>query len=214
MKNMDNLYKIIGNVKEESLEAVMKRAKETEEDIEGFKFINEMFLELDEENLEFKKCLFQNCKISGKLEKTYFTFVIFENCDFSNFSFEESNFNNVYFKNCKFIGSNFIMTRLNQIEIIESNFKYSNFSNSNIKECNISNSDFSSSEFEEVIFNKLDLKEVSFISTRFFKTKLGLIDFRDCNIDGISAEIKDLKDMIVTEYQAMELSKMLGIIIK
>lgn len=214
MKNMDNLYKIIGNVKEESLEVVMKRAKETEEDIEGFKFINEMFLELDEENLEFKKCLFQNCKISGSLEKTYFTYVIFEDCDFSNFSFEESNFNNVYFKNCKFIGSNFIMTRLNQIKISESNFKYSNFNNSNIKECNIKDCDFSGSEFEDVRFSRLDLKNVSFLGSRFFKTKLGLIDFTECNIDGISVEIKDLKDMIVSPYQAVELSKMLEIIIK
>ncbi len=211
---MERIYKLIENAKENNLEEMINIAIKDEIDIENCIFKDQSDININTENIEFKKCLFQNCKISGKLEKTYFTFVIFENCDFSNFSFEESNFNNVYFKNCKFIGSNFIMTRLNQIEIIESNFKYSNFSNSNIKECNISNSDFSSSEFEEVIFNKLDLKEVSFISTRFFKTKLGLIDFRDCNIDGISAEIKDLKDMIVTEYQAMELSKMLGIIIK
>ena len=214
MKNMDNLYKIIGNVKEESLEAVMKRAKETEEDIEGFKFINEMFLELDEENLEFKKCIFHNCKVQGKFEKTYFTYVIFENCDFSNCSFYESNFNNVYFKNCKFVGSNFIENRLNQINIDNCNFNYSNFNISTLRDCEIKESDFNNSEFEDVTFNKLIIKEDYFIGTRFFKTKLEGIDFTDCEIEGISAEINDVKGMIVNHIQAVEVSKLLGIVVK
>lgn len=211
---MEDLYNLLKDSKENNLQEMIDIAIKDEIDIENSIFRDQNEFNINSKNIEFINCLFKNCKIFGSLEKTYFTYVIFEDCDFSNFSFEESNFNNVYFKNCKFIGSNFIMTRLNQIKINESNFKYSNFNNSNIKECNIKDCDFSGSEFEDVRFSRLDLKNVSFLGSRFFKTKLGLIDFTECNIDGISVEIKDLKDMIVSPYQAVELSKMLGIIIK
>ena len=58
------------------------------------------------------------------------------------------------------------------------------------------------------------LNNVNFQKSQFFKTKLNKIDFTTCNISGITVDINDLKGMIVNEYQALELSNLLGIIIR
>ena len=60
---------------------------------------------------------------------------------------------------------------------------------------------------------------VKFIDTnlykaQLFRTNLKDIDFRTCNIEGIIVGQEDLKGMIVNDFQAVELSKLLGIIIK
>lgn len=47
-----------------------------------------------------------------------------------------------------------------------------------------------------------------------FRTNLKGIDFSTCNIDGIVVDREDLKGVIVNQFQAVELSKLLGIIIK
>ena len=47
-----------------------------------------------------------------------------------------------------------------------------------------------------------------------FETNLKGIDFTTSNIEGIVVSIKDLKGAIVSEMQAIELAKLLGIIIK
>jgi len=47
-----------------------------------------------------------------------------------------------------------------------------------------------------------------------FNTSLNNIDFSSCEIQGIGVNIKDLKGLKVNDIQALELSKILGIIIK
>ena len=52
------------------------------------------------------------------------------------------------------------------------------------------------------------------IGIQLYKTNLQGIDFSTCDITGIVVLPQDLRGMIVDEYQAMELSKLLGIIVK
>ena len=47
-----------------------------------------------------------------------------------------------------------------------------------------------------------------------FRTNLRGIDVSTCNIDGIVVDKEDLKGIIVNQFQAVELSKLLGIIVK
>ena len=46
------------------------------------------------------------------------------------------------------------------------------------------------------------------------RTNLKNIDFRTCNIEGITVNKDDLNGLIVNDFQAIELSKLLGIIVK
>ena len=57
-------------------------------------------------------------------------------------------------------------------------------------------------------------KETSLIRAQFVKTPLKNIDLSTSNIEGILIKIQDLKGLIVNDIQAIQLSKLLGIIIK
>ena len=46
------------------------------------------------------------------------------------------------------------------------------------------------------------------------KTKLKDIDFSTCEFNGVTVDIPDLKGIIVNEFQALELSKLMGLKIK
>ena len=61
-----------------------------------------------------------------------------------------------------------------------------------------------------------DLEQYEMRTTRgsFYKTSLNGIDFTTSIIDGIGIDLNGIKGMIVSELQALELSKILGIIIK
>ena len=58
------------------------------------------------------------------------------------------------------------------------------------------------------------IKENDFENSQLFRTNLKNIDFRTCNIGGIIVGLEDIKGMIVNNMQAIQLSKLLGIVIK
>jgi uncharacterized protein YjbI with pentapeptide repeats len=98
--------------------------------------------------------------------------------------------------------------------IKNSNFRYSNFSMSKIKEFILEENDLANSYFQECEMKNTYISKSDFINTQFFRTKLNKIDFSDSNIEGIVVAMEDVKGMIVSEFQALELSKLLGINIK
>ena len=50
--------------------------------------------------------------------------------------------------------------------------------------------------------------------TQIFRTNLKGIDFSTCNIEGFVVDKDNLKGMVVNQFQAVELSKLLGIVVK
>ena len=109
-----NIYRpIINNILEESslLEEIDEFRKEGIT-IENKRFSKIEEIDLNAEEVEFEKCIFENCKITGSFEKATFHDVIFDNCDFSNCLFTESSFIRVEIKNSKFVGCNFIEARV------------------------------------------------------------------------------------------------------
>lgn len=66
----------------------------------------------------------------------------------------------------------------------------------------------------ECSFNKVGFKECDLSGSEFTNTPLKQIDFRDSDISEIALTGRELKDAIVSSFQAVELSRLLGIIIK
>ena len=62
----------------------------------------------------------------------------------------------------------------------------------------------------------IQVLRTDFTLASFFKTPLKGIDFTECTIDRItvSEELSELKGAIINPYQAVELAKFLGVIIK
>lgn len=197
------------NIQEE-----LEMATKSQDDVISKKFVDAIET-LNAEKVEISKCHFKNCKcIQSSLQKVYFSDVIFEECDFSNTNFNHSNFVRVKFVNCKLVGCNFSECDFYHILIENTNARYTNFSVSTWKNVQIDSSNMESSSLQDLSLEKVELDNVNLTLAQLFHTSLQKIDFRTCQIEGIVVDEKDLRGAIVNEYQAIELSKLLGLVIK
>ena len=171
-------------------------------------------IDINAEDMEFEKCIFKNCKITGTFEKAVFRDVIFENCDFSNCLMMENSFMRVEIKDSKFVGCNFTDSRLYHLICENSIFQYANFNSATIEDTIFDKSDLTKSFFDNCNFKNVYFENSKLIETSFFKTKLKDIDVSSCEFSGITTSIEDVKGLIVNNFQAIELSKLLGIVIK
>lgn len=168
-------------------------------------------------SIELIGIIFENCTITNSsFAKSSFDNVLFRNCNFSNSNFSDSWFNCCEFEFNKNIGADFGSCRLFNVKIENSSFKYTKFTLSKFDTCSILKSDMSETFFAECSLKTMQLDGSKFIRTDFFKTSLSKLDFSTCDLQAIvvSDDNRELKGAIVNTYQAVELSKFLGIIIK
>ena len=76
------------------------------------------------------------------------------------------------------------------------------------------NTNLQSSSMNEVTWKNISFSECDFNKSELVRTKLKGIDFSTCEFNGITVNISDLNGAIVNEFQALELSKLLGLKIK
>lgn len=189
-------------------------AYENEEDIANQAFHDEETT-LNFSRMTISKCEFKNCKCIGSiLDHAFISDVKFINCDFSNSDFSDSSFTDVEFIDCKFFGCKFLNNSQRRVKIENSNFSYSNYDSSNFKKV-----DFISSKLDFFVLSlckldKVSFKESSLVASTLVGTSLNGIDVRDSSIEGIVVKVEDIKGLIVNEWQALELAKLLELDIR
>jgi uncharacterized protein YjbI with pentapeptide repeats len=196
---------------------VLGEAKQNETEIEEMHFKGACCIGEDISETRFSNILLENCRFNEcSFKKSSFVDVVFKNCDFSNCDMSQAYFNRCEFRMNKALGAKFVESILKDVAIYESNFSYVNFDKTKIdvaemKECNLE-----SANLTECKIKGLECDGVKFISTNFFKTPLKGIDFTKSTITGmvVSAEGTELRGAIVDLYQAAELAKLFGVIIR
>lgn len=195
----------------------LKRARETEERLEGvlFKKLNaesEDFRFLCFSKIRFENCCFLECSF----EKCEFTDVVFQSCNFSNCSFKDSYFDRCQLFTSKGIGADFSGSTIKNMMIRDSCLNYANFDNSKLEKVKIESSELNHGNISQCRVKELEWDRVQLSGASFFKTPLKGMDFTTCAIDGLvlSDDCAELKGAIVDLYQAAELAKRLGIVIK
>ena len=83
----------------------------------------------------------------------------------------------------------------------------------NITNVEFNNSNLDESSIMEVKVKNLFFNNISFIASEIFKTNLVGMDFKTTRIEGLTIDFSSLKGIRVDMYQALELSKLLGIIV-
>lgn len=193
------------NAEDNAVDIVQQHIKDI--DISGF----------SAHELSFRGVIFENCKLLDcDWEKASFIDVIFKNCDLSN-----SNFHDAYFNTCELIGGkavglNLQNASLQHVLISDCNFDYAYFDNSKFNSVIFKLSDLSNVSFTEVRFQNVELDEVKLHNTCFFKTSLRDIDFTSCQMSkiGLSNDFRELRGAVVNLYQAADLAKLLGVVVK
>ena len=158
----------------------------------------------------FSNVVFEYCDF----RKIDMTDVIFENCDLSNINFSYSSLYRVEFINCKLTGCNFNDSTLKSVVFRNCLGRYSNFAFSKFSGVSIDNSDFSFAVFQEIQNDTLLLNSNNLTKSIFSGTSLNNVDFTNSDIDGIEVRIKDIYGGTFSVNQALDLSKLMGIIIK
>ena len=91
--------------------------------------------------------------------------------------------------------------------------KYSNFAYSKLDGVNIIESDFQNSVFQELQIKKLAFDSTNLSKAVFYNTKLKGIDFTTCNIEDIQLGVNEISGASVSVVQALDLTRLMGIII-
>jgi len=164
------------------------------------------------ENVCFDHCDFTNVNMS----RCHFYNVMFTSCTFPDCTFLNSWFKQCFFEESQFKGCSFSESKFRDVTILNSNMGYANFTLDKFEACEIISTDMSNSFFAQCKLKNFFVNESIFLRTEFFQTALEGIDFSSCILDGISVSAggTELKGVIVNIYQAAELSRLMGIVIK
>jgi len=111
------------------------------------------------------------------------------------------------------IGVGFINCSLKDVLFEDIQGKYMNMALGNISNVEFKECCLDESSIMETKIKNLEFDGVSFINGEIFKTNLQDMDFKSTNIEGIKIDIYSLKGIHVDMYQAVELSRLLGIIV-
>jgi uncharacterized protein YjbI with pentapeptide repeats len=168
-------------------------------------------------HMRFFSVIFENCSFQGcDFQRGEFSDVIFTSCDVSNSVFSDSYFNRTEFRSCKGMGAVFSGSTFLHISISGCILNYANLDSSKLEhvrflESQLKGSFLTQCYFKDVIWNQADLEKAS-----LFKTSLRGADLTTSKINGLilSDDGKEISGAIVDLYQAAELSRYLGIVIK
>jgi len=164
---------------------------------------------------EFENVIFNDVNIiNSKFEKTTFKNIKFIHCNFSNTSFDSCSFIRCEFENCKLTGCNFLENRINNVSFIETNADYMNLSMASIDGILFNNTRLRNSYFQENKMKNVFFENTDLMQAQFFNTSLKNIDLSDCNIEGFSVSIEDIKGAIINQFQTVDLMYLLGVKLK
>jgi uncharacterized protein YjbI with pentapeptide repeats len=161
-------------------------------------------------NLLFERVSFANCEIPS----VGLSDVRFVGCDLSNTRLPHFEATRVEFLECKLVGMNALACRWQDVLLDHCDARFAQLGESRLRRCEIRSiqlreaalgrADFEATVFIDVVLRQADLAEA----------KLTGIDLRSCDIEGISLRIEDLRGVIVSPSQAMDLARFLELVIR
>jgi len=139
--------------------------------------------------------------------------VRFVGCDLSNAVIRNLDATRVEFLNCRLVGLVANASRLQSVLFNTCNARFAQFSESRLRHC-----DFRSTHLGDSVLTRAELAE-----TRLTETILRLadltgirfdaLDLRNCEIEGLQLRIEDLRGARVTAAQAIDLARLMGVVI-
>lgn len=173
---------------------------------------------LDGHSLSFRQIIFKNCRLLGcQFQKASFRETLFINCDLSSCDFRDSYWDCCTLQAVKATGANWTDSSLHHLHWQDCQLRYANFSQAILEavqfiRCGLQESSLSACKRKKACsWTDCDLTHAD-----FFQTPLKGLDFSNCQIDGLllSDDYHELQGLTVNTLQAIELAKLLGVIIQ
>lgn len=197
------------------LEKVVLRAKLVRQDkLIGYAIVDDLWPEEKAQGKEFSECCLTKVTMAPMSEKNYFVDVIFDHCDLSNCQMSESTLRRVVFDHCRMTGADLSRCVMQDVVFLNCALDYSNFAFSSFKNCRLADCVCTQSSFSEGKFTAFEIQRCKLDESEFFHSRLQGVDLSSCTIEGIALCGDELKGVIVNPSQAVDLARVLGIIIK
>lgn len=192
-------------------------ARETDEEISGILAAGLCGAAADLGGVHFSGARFERCRLPQCVFRgSSFTDVVFHGCDLSACDFSGGYFNRCHLEGCKGIGVNLSDARIHQFTVRGGSLQYASVNDARLNgamftDCDLSGADIVGCVLKNTLFSGARMNGAS-----FFKTPLKGIDLTGCQIEGlrVSAGGPELRGVIVDLFQAAELAKLLGIVVK
>ena len=166
-------------------------------------------------HVSFERVVFRNVEFKGSvLSSLELTDVRFESCDLSNADFSGAIIHRAEFVNCKLVGLSLSDAALQNVCMDGCNCRFALMSLAQMKKVILKDSNFENSNFQNSRLADVRFTKCNFRLCQMSGTSLSGIDLSDSDVEGLGIQLEDLKGAIVSPMQAVNFSKLLGIIVR
>ncbi len=198
-----------------SLQETAELAAREARDVMGFLFQDDSLGDVSGNCLEFDRCVFLRCVFSeNHVKRMSFVDCVFDHSDLSNMRFEKTTFQRVRFVSCRMTGVSFGDAALTNAELTSCNLDYASFEGTRLDRSLVSQCRMRESIWSGVTFSRMSFEKTDLTQAQWHRTPMKGIDLRGCEITGWAIAPGDLRGLTVTSLQALELSKLLGIVVE
>ena len=178
--------------------------------LDGFDFAADAIPELDFRYCGIERVSFAN-RVVHRFRAADSRFV---NCDFSNATLRGLEAARVEFIGCRLIGLKAIECRWHDVLVEDCDARYGQLTDGRLTACEFKGSGFQDADFQGANLEGLRTERVNFSRCNLSGAKLKDADLRGADIEGLLVRSEDVRGAIVTPPQAMELARLLGLVIR
>ena len=191
------------------------RAMEEGGEVTGAAFEKERLEGLTGSLLEFVDCAFTDCAFGqNDIDRLVVSGGHFTRCDLSGLALRGGTLRKCTFTDCRMTGFEAVDAAVMYVRFEGCALNYASFSSSRLQSvsfygCPLDHGAFSSLRWKDVAFSDCSLH-----GAEFRGAPLKDVDLRSCDIRALRAALPDLVGCVVRPDQAMELSALLGLVIR
>lgn len=164
--------------------------------------------------LGFERCLFVDCRLTGcDFTRATFRDVQFLRCDLSGAHFDDAGLHSVQFCDCRALGAYFSGALWDKVSVSGGVFDYVNLCHAEWRSCTLAGS-FRDAALAELTVKKTDVAGCNFSRSDWSHAHIAGLDFTKAVIEGGVFSPLNLNGIVVTQEQAADLARLLGVIIK
>lgn len=186
-----------------------------EETVQGWHFCDREEEGLNAEHRSITRCTFRHVRFTDcRLSSTHLMDVRFEHCDLSNARLPESSLMRVEFIDCKLVGTDLSESTLQHLLLKDCNARYLNLSMNKLSQVRLTGCDLREAYLDNCKFSAVALEQCDLMGADFTRTSLRGIDLRTSHIEALRLNLPDIRGAIVDTVQAMELVRLLGVVVE
>ena len=197
------------------LQNAAEEAATAQQDVMGLRFVESSLGGVAGVCLEFSACVFERCAFrENDVKRVSFVDCVLDHCDLSNMRFDRATFQRVRFQNCRMTGVSFGDAALMNALFQSCAMDYASFSDTKLDRVCLAENRMRESVWASVAMSHVAWVKNDLTRAQWHRTPLKGMDMRTCEVEAWAIDTGDLRGVRVTPLQALELSRLLGLVIE